>query len=165
MKQTRFWLTTIAALLCSIAVNAHSFMVGGIYYTITDDVSQTVKVTFQGSYSLYENEYSRAVTIPSEVTYNGITYSVTSIGTQAFDGCSSLPAITLSESVTSIGDYAFYGCSSLTSITSEAVMPPNAAYFSIFSNVDKSIPIYVLASSMPLIKLQEYGASLPISNP
>lgn len=43
--------------------------------------------------------------------------SVTSIGSSAFSGCSSLTAITIPDSVTSIGYYAFDGCSSLTSIT------------------------------------------------
>ncbi|MDE7191303.1 MAG: leucine-rich repeat domain-containing protein [Clostridia bacterium] len=41
---------------------------------------------------------------------------VTSIGSFAFDGCSSLTSITIPSSITSIGDCAFDGCSSLTSI-------------------------------------------------
>jgi len=41
---------------------------------------------------------------------------VTSIGSSAFHGCSSLASIMLPEGVTTIGSYAFYDCSSLTSI-------------------------------------------------
>ena len=43
--------------------------------------------------------------------------SVTSIGHNAFWGCSGLTSVTNPDSVTSIGDWAFYGCSGLTSVT------------------------------------------------
>ena len=51
------------------------------------------------------------------VTYNGRTYSVTSVRNYAFDGCSSLTSVAIPNSVTSIGGGAFFGCSSLTSVT------------------------------------------------
>ncbi len=118
MKTIKLWLTAIATLLCSLTANAHDFEVGGIYYKITSSADLTVEVTYRGSsYDGYDNEYSGAVTIPSTVTYNSKTYSVTSIGSQAFRYCSSLASITIPESVTSIGGFAFYYCSSLTSIT------------------------------------------------
>jgi hypothetical protein len=42
---------------------------------------------------------------------------VTSIGSSAFSGCSSLTGVTIPEGVTSIGSYAFNNCSSLTTVT------------------------------------------------
>ena len=46
-----------------------------------------------------------------------IPNSVTSIGSWAFYGCSSLTSLTIPNSVTSIGYGAFYNCSGLTSVT------------------------------------------------
>ena len=53
----------------------------------------------------------------SSLTSITLPDSVTSIGTWAFGHCIILTSITLPDSVTSIGDGAFCGCSSLTSIT------------------------------------------------
>ena len=105
-------------LLCSTVATAHDFEVGGIFYNITSSTEKTVAVTFKGdSYSAYSNEYTGDVTVPSTVAYNGETYSVTSIGTNAFSYCSGLTSVTIGNSVTSIGDYAFLFCSGLTSVT------------------------------------------------
>ncbi|MBR4275852.1 MAG: leucine-rich repeat domain-containing protein [Prevotella sp.] len=88
-----------------------------IYYNYINN-STKLAVTYQGSSSSsFSNEYTGNVVIPESVTYNGNTYSVTSIGNYAFDGCSMLTSITIPNSVTSIGNWAFFYCSNLTSIT------------------------------------------------
>ena len=117
----RFYLKQLLAallLLCSAVVSAHDFEVDGIYYNITDETNKTVEVTFKGdSQSSYANEYSGNVIIPSSVSYNGNTYSVTSIGYSAFYGCTGLTSVEIPNSVTSIGQHAFSSCTGLTSIT------------------------------------------------
>ena len=57
------------------------------------------------------------VIIPSTISYNGATHSVTSIGRGAFVLCTNLTSVTIPDGVTSIGSSAFYGCSNLTSVT------------------------------------------------
>ncbi|MCI7700562.1 MAG: leucine-rich repeat domain-containing protein [Candidatus Onthomorpha sp.] len=87
-----------------------------LYYNITSD--NTVEVTYPSDNYFQNNNYvSGDVVIPSSVTNNGTTYSVTSIGDRAFYECSSLTSVTIPNSVTSIGNYAFRSCSSLTSVT------------------------------------------------
>ena len=109
---------TALLLLCSTVASAYDFEVDGIYYNITDATAKTVAVTYKGEYYYqYPYRYIGAITIPSTVTYNGTTHSVTSIGGSAFEGCSGLTSITIPNSVTSIGGSAFEGCSGLTSIT------------------------------------------------
>ena len=56
------------------------------------------------------------VTLNSTVGVDETVYSVTSIGYRAFSYCDGLTSVVIGNSVTSIGEDAFYGCSSLTSI-------------------------------------------------
>ena len=100
-------LFTILAMAISLAVYADNFTVDGIEYSVTSD--NTISV-FRGKSALVD------VVIPAEIEYDGKTYSVTSIGEHAFEGCSKLSSISIPNSVTSIGDYAFRECYGLTSI-------------------------------------------------
>ena len=110
MRKIKQMLMTIAVLLCSATVHAYDFEVDGIYYNILSKSELTVEVT-KG-----DNKYSGEVVILSTVSYKSKTLTVTSIGEEAFIGCSGLTSIEIPNSVTSIGDYAFSGCSGLTSI-------------------------------------------------
>ncbi|MBQ2122378.1 MAG: leucine-rich repeat domain-containing protein [Bacteroidaceae bacterium] len=104
--------------LCSMSVSAEDFEVDGIYYNILSSTDMTVEVTYRGLYDdNYSNEeYSGDITIPESVTYNGNTFSVTSIGDNAFDWCTSLTSVEIPNSVTRVGNKAFWNCSSLTSV-------------------------------------------------
>ncbi len=115
--------TLFVALVATTALWAYDFEVDGIYYSIDADRTNEVWVTYAeatsgvGGVNVHPNGYSGSVTIPSTVTYDGTTYSVTYIGASAFVCCWSLTSVTIPNSVTGIGRDAFSGCTGLTSIT------------------------------------------------
>lgn len=98
----------LLALLLPATATAYDFEVDGIYYNIINGYEAEVTSG---------DGYSGDVTIPSSVTYNGTTYSVTTIDDAAFWLCSGLTSIYIPNSVMTIGDQVFFYCRGLTSIT------------------------------------------------
>ena len=84
------------------------------------------------------------------MTHLVIDKGITSIGENAFNGCSDLSHLTLGESVKTINNNAFYNCVNLTTIINYRPTPTNA-YSTAFDGVDKfECTLYVLAGSMEL---------------
>jgi len=106
-------LLLLIVMMLPLVASADPVEMDGIYYNF-DRTAMTAEVT-----SLYYqsgDEYSGAVIIPTSINYNGESYSVTSIGNSAFYYCRSLTSITIPNSVKSIEPYAFEGCSALTAV-------------------------------------------------
>ena len=80
---------------------------------------------------------------------------VTSIGDWAFDSCTSLVSLAIGSGVESIGDYAFHLCLTLTGITCHATTPP-AVGEDTFRDIERTIPVYVPASSIEAYRAAEY---------
>ncbi len=102
------WLVFAAALLLTFVPSAQMTAVA-----VTCDVSEdgtSVICSEQGA--LRDNAFINNVNITNVILEKGVT----SIGSHAFDGCSSLVSITIPDSVTTIGYCAFRGCSSLESV-------------------------------------------------
>ena len=97
-------------LLCLLAsMQAYGQKVDGIYYYLSNTTA-TAGVMYGEEY------YVGDIVIPSTVIYDGMTYDVTTIFDFAFEGCSSLTAVSIPPSVTNIGSYAFQNCTNLVSI-------------------------------------------------
>ena len=110
-------LLLILSLFSSFSALAYDCKVDGIYYDLNND-DKTASVTYMGLYtSDNKDAYVGNIIIPESITHSGTTYSVTSIGDNAFWGCSGLTSVTIPNSVSYIGKYAFASCSGLTSVT------------------------------------------------
>ena len=111
---------------------AYNMYVNGVYYNIYDgDKAAVTYISYSTTYVVgntqyplygvncynYYNKYKNTVTIPETITYDGTTYTVTTIESYAFANCGSLTGVSIPNSVTSIGNYAFYSCNGLTEIT------------------------------------------------
>ena len=88
--------------------NGNTVTVDSVKYRLNDDYTAEV-ISYSGT--------PGNITILESVTYEGLTFKVTSIGSSAFSNCTSLKSATIPDSVASIGDSAFSGCTSLTSVT------------------------------------------------
>ena len=106
------------------------------------------------------DENIATVVIPSQITSIGedafagcsgltsvtIPNSVTSIGLSAFHNCSGLTSVTIPDSVTSIGNNAFKGCTSLASVECMATTPPTLGTnaFASIGTTECSVPAEAL---------------------
>ena len=108
----------LLAVAASVGTMFASTKIGNLYYNL-NATNKTAEVTYKSYADYIYNEGWNITTadIPASVTYNGTTYSVTSIGRGAFAYCDSLTSVMIPNSVTSIGGGAFLYCSSLTSLT------------------------------------------------
>ena len=96
--------------LVTMGAKAYDFSVDGVYYNVIDKSGKVVEVT-KG-----DAKYSGSVTIPATVSSDGVTYTVSRVGNQAFDGCDNLESVTLGANIESINSYAFYKCTNLSQI-------------------------------------------------
>lgn len=109
-------------------------IVGGNQYTVTKAGSE---VRFSKA-----NAKARAITVPSTIKAKGITYKVTSIGTNAFKNCKKLTKATIEANVKVIKAKAFNNCPKLKAVTIKtALLTKKTASKKCFSKVNKRMVI------------------------
>lgn len=109
-------------------------IVGGNQYTVTKAGSE---VRFSKA-----NAKARAITVPSTIKAKGITYKVTSIGTNAFKNCKKLTKATIGANVKVIKAKAFNNCPKLKAVTIKtALLTKKTASKKCFSKVNKRMVI------------------------
>ncbi len=93
-----------------------------IFYRFIAGSDSTVKVTYEGTIQIFQGwvtvsgkAYVGDITIPSTVTFNGKTYTVSTIGEYAFED-GRITSITLPGTIATIESHAFENCENLNSI-------------------------------------------------
>lgn len=172
-----YFFIAAAMMLCqNLAAEYNTETIGNIYYEM-DSETRTATVGHQSSWNL-----TGAVTIPSHVVYEGVTYKVTTlreecfeackyitsikipnsvktIGIRTFRGCTSLTSVVIGSSVTSIDAYAFYGCDNLSTVTCLGTTPPTLGSMVFTSTAYKQATLYVPKGSADAYKKADYSTT------
>ncbi len=117
MKRLLFFFIAIAA--CMHVAQAFDFSATvpsgqTLYFSYTSNGK--VYIT-KPEYSTYSYYTTGNLVIPGSIVSNGIRWDIDYIGAHAFDECTRLTLVVVSDSITSIGEYAFYCCTKLSSVS------------------------------------------------
>jgi hypothetical protein len=115
---------------------------------------------------LFNKDQSTLIQFPTARSGSyAIPTSVSTIGSSAFSGCTSLTSVTIPNSVTNLGSGAFFGCTSLTSvIIPNSVTSLGSDAFSGCTNLT-SVTIGSGVNSLPLPSFNTFlGSAGPFSN-
>lgn len=105
----------ITALLCAANVWCARVEIGSLYY-ILDETNKTASVTEPLGKDAKEY-YIGEVSIPSSITYNSETYTVTSVGSYAFEGAVNLTSIEIPTTIKRFYNVnVFKGCDKLVKV-------------------------------------------------
>ena len=84
----------LVMMMLPLVASAEAVEINGIYYNLSTK-GNAAEVTSN------PNKYTGGIVIPEAIVYQEVSYSVTSIGRDAFRSCSGLTSITIPNSVTS----------------------------------------------------------------
>ena len=131
------WLWVLLPMLVACSKDETDIIIGAIdslYYNILSETDRTVEVTYGDAYG----NYSGDIVIPQSVIIDGKTYTVTTIGYNAFRSCSSLTSVFIPASCTSIDGNPFIECSALKEIVVDEDNPNFSSHDGALYNKDKT---------------------------
>ena len=105
------FLTFLFASMLAGQTWAQDFTVGNLKYTVSDSANHKVSVIKT------ESGISGELQIPDTVKYEGVAYSVSTIGHYAFFDCVQLTSVSIPNSVSSIDSTAFTFCDNIETLT------------------------------------------------
>ena len=113
-------LTLVLAAVASIvatAATATMFDIAGMHYYVLDDGTVSVSQA-RNEYGdrLNPDPFVGELSIPSSVTYDGVSYTVSTIGYEGFSDCDKLTAVSIPNSIKKIDSGAFVGCNALAAV-------------------------------------------------
>ena len=135
--------------LLPLMASAYDAEVDGIYYNL-------IKKARLAWVTSGDVQYSGNVDIPETFTYDGQTYNVITVASEAFSGCTGLTSVTIPNSVTSIESAAFSGCSNLTTVyIGTGVETIDAAFVNCLELTD----VYCSAKNVPTTSSDAFNGS------
>ena len=157
-----------------LSASAESVEIDGLYYEL-NTIYNTAFVTYQSTTNSNYAALPPNVTIPSEITYNNLTFKVTAIQDHAFANCTALESISIPGTVTRIGDtnynssstatyLPFYNCTSLKTVRFEDGTDPvslGVSYYSSNSSYPKGLFYYCPLEEVYIgrnITYKDYGS-------
>lgn len=123
------WLAVLSLMVgIVLGASAESVGIDGLFYEL-NTTDRTATLTYQTTTTDNYASIEANLVVPSYVTYNGVSFSVTGIADKAFANCTKLESISIPSSVVKVGDtnvnysssitLPFYNCTSLKSVRFE----------------------------------------------
>ena len=144
MKRTFMLLVAFLTLASTWATTVQK--IGKFSFELNEDTKEATLIKKPGTDDGKSYNFSSDVVIPGTVTYESVTYTVKTIGYEAFIGCN-LTSVSIGEGIENIENFAFMDCGALDSVSFPSTLKTmgNQLFYSVPLRV-----VTIFASTPPL---------------